>query len=105
MRCIEQWNEIERRNVVSKPLGLSVPKRQKPGKDAFSIRPRKVEQWIDALPKANLGETARQVYKALIETNQLELTHQDRTRFLESVREVVQYITDSMRKHFIGVHQ
>ena len=103
MRCIEQWNEIERRNVVSKPLGLSVPKRQKPGKDAFSIRPRKVEQWIDALPKANLGETARQVYKALIETNQLELTHQDRTRFLESVREVVQYITDSMRKHFIGV--
>ena len=88
---------------MSKPLGLSIPIRQKPGKDAFSIRPRKVEQWIDALPKANLGETARQVYKVLIETNQLEFPHQDRSRFLESMREVVQYITDSMRKHFIGV--
>ena len=88
---------------MSKALGLSVPKRQKPGKDAFSIRPRKVEQWIDALPKANLGETARQVYQALMETNQLDLPHQERARFLESLREVVQYITDSMRKHFVGV--
>ena len=88
---------------MSKALGLSVPKRQKPDKDAFSIRPRKVEQWIDALPKANLGETARQVYQALMETNQLDLPHQERTRFLESLREVVQYITDSMRKHFVGV--
>ncbi len=88
---------------MSKPLGLSVPNRQKPDKGAFSIRPRKVEQWIEGLPKANLGETARQVYQVLIETNQLDLPHQERTRFLESLREVVQYITDSMRKHFIGV--
>ncbi len=88
---------------MSKPLGLSVPKRQKPDKGAFSIRPRKIEQWIETLPKANLGETARQVYKVLIETNQFDLPHQERTRFLESLREIVQYITDSMRKHFIGV--
>lgn len=88
---------------MSKPLGLLVPKRQKPDKDAFSIRPRKVEQWIEALPKANLGETARQVYKVLLEINQYDLPHQERTRFLESLREIVQYITDSMRKHFIGV--
>ena len=88
---------------MSKPLDLSVPRRQKPDKAAFSIRPKKVELWIESLPKANLGETARQVFKVLIETNQLELPHQERTRFLESLREVVQYITDSMRKHFIGV--
>ena len=103
MQCIAQGNDFKRRNVVSKELGLSVPKRQKPGKDAFSIRPKKVEEWIDALPKANLGETARLVYQALIETNQLDLPHQERTRFLESLREVVQYITDAMRKHFVGV--
>jgi hypothetical protein len=88
---------------VSNALGLSLPKRQKPDQDAFSIRPRKVELWINALPKANLGETARQVYQILLETNQLDLPHQDRTRFLESLRDVVQYITDAMRKHFVGV--
>ncbi len=88
---------------MAKLLGLVVPERQKPARDAFSIRPRKVEQWLESLPKANLGETARQVYKVLIETNQLAFPHQERTRFLESLRDTVQYITDAMRKHFLGV--
>jgi len=88
---------------VSKLLGLAIPERRKPNKHAFSIRPRKVEQWLDSLPKANLGETARQVYQVLKETNNLDFSHQDRTRFLERLRETVQYITDSMRKHFFGI--
>ncbi len=88
---------------MSKKLGLAIPARQKPGKDSFNIRPRNVERWLDALPKANLGETARQIYRCLKETNQLDLSHQHRTRYLESLRETVQYITDSMRKHFFGL--
>lgn len=88
---------------MATPLSLGVPERQKPDRNSFSISPRKVEQWLDSLPKANLGETARQIYKALIETNQLDIPFQDRLRFLESLRETVQYVTDSMRKHFFGV--
>lgn len=88
---------------MGKSLGLDIPERKKPGKHAFSIRARNVEAWLDNLPKANLGETARQVYLALTETNRLQLPHQDRARFLESLRETVQYVTESMRKHFLGV--
>ncbi len=88
---------------MGKSLGLDIPDRQKPGKQSFSIRARNVEAWLDNLPKANLGETARQVYLALTETNRLHLPHQDRARFLESLRETVQYVTESMRKHFLGV--
>ena len=88
---------------MGKSLGLDIPDRQKPGKHSFSIRARNVEAWLDNLPKANLGETARQVYLALTETNRLHLPHQDRARFLESLRETVQYVTESMRKHFLGV--
>ena len=88
---------------MATPLSLGVPERQKPDRNSFSISPRKVEQWLDSLPKANLGETARLIYKALIETNQLDVPFQDRLRFLESLRETVQYVTDSMRKHFFGV--
>ncbi len=88
---------------MRKSLGLVIPERQKPGRHSFSIRPKKVEAWLDNLPKANLGETARQIYQALTETNRLHLPHQDRARFLESLRETVQYVTESMRKHFLGV--
>ncbi len=88
---------------MRKSLGLDIPERQKPGKSSFSIRPKNVEAWLENLPKANLGETARQIYQALTETNRLHLPHQDRARFLESLRETVQYVTESMRKHFLGV--
>lgn len=88
---------------MAKQLGLVVPERQKPARGAFSIRPRKVEHWLESLPKANLGETARQVYQVLTETNRLAFASQERARFLESLRDTVQYITDAMRKHFMGV--
>lgn len=88
---------------MSKSLGLCVPDRQKPEKNSFSIRPKKVEAWLESLPKANLGETARLIYQLLKETNKYDLPHKERCQFLEQLRETVHYITNAMRKHFFGV--
>lgn len=88
---------------MSRSIRLELPVRSKPGKDNFNIKTRKVEQWIDALPMANLGETARLIYSALTETNSLNYPAQDRLAFLEKLREPVQYVTDSMKKHFVGI--
>lgn len=88
---------------MSKLTKLELPIRSKPGKDSFDIRSRKVEQWIETLPMVNLGETARLIYAALKETNTLNYSHHDRFLFLEKLREPVQYVTDSMKKHFVGV--
>ena len=88
---------------MGKNIGLDVPTRKLPDKTAFNIRPRKLAQWIDALPRANLGETAKQIYTILHTTNQLAYPYQDRIRFLETVREPLEYVTHSMKKHFVGV--
>ena len=88
---------------MSKLVKLELPTRSKPGKNSFDIRSRKVEQWIETLPMVNLGETARLIYAALTETNSLNYPHHDRYLFLEQLREPVQYVTDSMKKHFVGV--
>ena len=88
---------------MSKPIRLELPVRSKPAKGTFDIRTRKVEQWISSLPMANLGETARLIYSALSETNSLNYSYQDRVAFLEKLREPVQYVTDSMKKHFVGI--
>ncbi len=87
---------------MAKPLDIDIPERNKAGKRSFNIRPKKVEQWLSDLPRANLGETARQLYDALLNVNQTIYSHQDRLRFLESMREPVQYVTESLKKHFIG---
>ncbi|MDH5407647.1 MAG: hypothetical protein OEY00_03450 [Gammaproteobacteria bacterium] len=85
-------------------LALDLPAREKPDKSAFDIRPRKLEAWIGNLPRANLGETARQVYKAIKETNHLSFNHTDRAHFLELMREPVYYITGAMKKYYVAVN-
>lgn len=88
---------------MSGSIRLELPVRSKPGKNNFNIKTRKVEQWISSLPMANLGETARLIYSVLTETNSLNYSYQDRLSFLEKLREPVQYVTDSMKKHFVGI--
>jgi hypothetical protein len=88
---------------VSKLLKIELPTRSKPGKQNFDIRGRKVEQWIESLPMANLGETARLIYAVLTETNSLNYPHHQRYLFLEALREPVKYVCESMKKHFVGV--
>jgi hypothetical protein len=88
---------------VGKNIGLDVPNRTPPDNTAFNIRPRKLAIWINALPRANLGETAKQIYMVLHQTNQLAYPYQDRIRFLETLREPLEYVTHSMKKHFIGI--
>ena len=88
---------------VSKIIGLDVPSKTKRAKTDFNVRPRKLSAWIDALPRANLGETAKQIFTVLQQTNHLIYPYQDRIRFLETLREPVDYVASSMKKHFIGV--
>ena len=88
---------------VGKNIGLDVPNRTRPDKTAFNIRPRKLATWIEALPRANLGETAKQIFTVLQQTNQIDYSYQDRIRFLETLREPLEYVTHSMKKHFVGV--
>lgn len=88
---------------MRKSIGLQLPERKKPGKDAFDSRPRAVEKWIESLPRASVGHCAQLLYSVLKETNGLEIRHKDRVRMLEALREPVQYVAQAMQKHFVGV--
>lgn len=88
---------------MAKVLGLNVPELHKADKDSFDLRPKAVAQWLDDLPRANIGETARQVFEALVESNRFQYPYQDRIQFLEAIRETVIYVTDAMQRHFVGV--
>ena len=80
-----------------------MPNRTKPDNATFNIRPRKLSAWIEALPRANLGETAKQIYTVLQLTNKTSYSYQDRIRFLETLREPLSYVSNAMKKHFIGI--
>lgn len=84
-------------------IGLDIPERNKPDKNSFDIRAKNIEAWIADLPRANLGETARLIYRALKDSNQLQYSYQERVYFLEKMREPVFYITSAMKKYYVGV--
>ncbi|MGA7801401.1 MAG: hypothetical protein WCC36_11385 [Gammaproteobacteria bacterium] len=81
---------------------LTLPERKSPAQGAFDTRPARVEAWLATLPMANVGETTRQLYKALCEVNGLDITPSQRLKFLESVRPILGYVSDAMKKHYVG---
>ncbi len=73
-----------------------------PERGSFDVSPRRVKAWVDALPAANSGETARLLFAALTEVNGLRLKLNDRFRFLETMRKPVARLSRSLEQHYTG---
>lgn len=84
------------------PLGLRIPKQTEDGVPAPYFRSRDAERWIESLPIAHLGETSRQVFKALVEINRTGLTLAQRYRLLELFAPPVDYVVAALERHFVG---
>lgn len=63
--------------------------------------PRDLKRWIADLPKANIGETARQLYQGLGELNQLLTPSANRLHLLELLRPEVYYVCQHLERHFL----
>lgn len=63
--------------------------------------PRDLKRWIANLPKANIGETARQLYQGLGELNQLLTPSDNRMHLLELLRPEVYYVCKHLERHFL----
>ncbi|MGY2441593.1 molecular chaperone [Pseudomonas sp. SDO52101_S400] len=63
--------------------------------------PRDLKRWIAGLPKANIGETARQLYQGLGELNQLLTPSDNRLHLLELMRPEVYFVCQHLERHFL----
>ena len=76
-----------------------------PDKQSLSFcnaSPRDLKTWIAGLPKANIGETARQLYQALVELNQLLTPADNRLQLLELLRPEVHFVCQQLERHFLN---
>ncbi|MEQ4310669.1 molecular chaperone [Pseudomonas syringae] len=64
--------------------------------------PRDLKRWISRLPKANLGEMARQLYQGLTELNQLITPSENRLQLLELLRPEVYFVCKHLERHFLN---
>ena len=71
---------------TAQKLNLRIPQQSLKSLSFAESSEKGIVQWIANLPKANIGETARQLYQGLIEINQLEIAPEKRLAILEKIR-------------------
>lgn len=86
----------------SSHLLLRVPTPSKENLSFFDGTPRDLKRWLDGLPKANLGETARQLYQGLVELNQFLTSSSNRLQLLELLRPEVHFVCQHLERHFLN---
>ena len=64
--------------------------------------PKRVAEWVDALPKMNVGESAKRLYAAIQELNRLKTDAHGRLQIMEAMRGPIHYICQSLEKHFLN---
>lgn len=65
-------------------------------------QPRKLTEWVAALPMINVGETSRQVFQTLQELSRLKLDFGARLELLEILRPVAHSLCDALSKHYLN---
>lgn len=83
-------------------IQAGLPVKQRPGRDSFPTTGRAVRLWIEALPLANSGATARLLYNGIKELNQLEVDAGQRLDILEQMRKPMATVAASMERHVIN---
>lgn len=84
------------------PLNLRVPEQTLDSLSFADSHEKGISQWIANLPKANIGETARQLYQGLIEINQLKVAPDRRLAMLELIRPEVHYVCTALSRYYLG---
>ena len=64
--------------------------------------PKKVQAWVDGLPKMNVGESAKRLYNAVQELNRLKTDSETRFQLMEIMRGPIHFICESLGKHFMN---
>jgi hypothetical protein len=86
--------------TISPPL-LSTPTPTQSRLSFCEATPRDLKRWIAGLPKANIGETARQLYQGLGELNLLLTPSDNRLQLLELLRPEVYFVCQHLERHFL----
>ncbi|MEH6797688.1 MAG: molecular chaperone [Halopseudomonas sabulinigri] len=87
---------------TSQKLHLRIPQQTLSSLSFAEGTEKGITHWLANLPKANIGETARQLYQGLIELNQFEVAADKRLAMLERIRPEVHYVCSALSKYYLG---
>ncbi|EAR09530.1 hypothetical protein [Reinekea blandensis] len=63
---------------------------------------RQLKTWVDSLPMANIGETSRQLYHAVIEFNQLKISDASRLELMDLIRGPIHFVCTQLNNRYLN---
>jgi hypothetical protein len=63
---------------------------------------RQLKAWVEILPMANIGETSRQLYHAIIEFNQLKISDTSRLELMDLVRGPIHFVCEQLNNRYLN---
>ena len=88
--------------MILKP-DLQVPEQKSTTLSFCDVTPKSFKHWADNLPIANVGESSRQLYHAIIELNQLLVAPAQRMALLEIIRPRIHFVCRELSRHYLGM--
>ncbi len=83
-------------------LDLSIPEQIQISISFAEPTPAGFKVWVDNLPLANVGESSRQLYQAIIDFNKLTMPPHARFQLLEIMRPPIEFVCKELSKHFLN---
>jgi hypothetical protein len=84
------------------PLGFTIPTQTLTRSEEVNMTPTDVMAWRNHLPMADLGAASKKVYHAISDCNKVKIIPKDRFEILELFRPLIQFICQSLNKHYIN---
>lgn len=83
------------------PLQLKLPERTPAPPESFFLDLKGVEEWASSLPLANTGESSKQIFKALVEFNRIEMQNIKRIKIIKIFCPLVEHVASSLKKYYL----
>lgn len=84
------------------PLRQRLPAQDLSRLSLVSHQPKKLKEWVAALPMINVGDSSRQVFQTLQELNRLTLDAGQRFELLEALRPTTHSLCTALAKHYLN---
>lgn len=79
-----------------------LPKRELKSLSFCRADKQSMQQWVEGLPKADMGKSTRYLYQAIKEVCELDTSPQVRMDLIEVLRPSIHFACKGLRKHFIN---
>jgi hypothetical protein len=83
-------------------IGLRIPDQQPAQGSPFFLSDKSLSVWVEQLPVASVGETSKQIFKALREFNRTLIPSKRRLQSVEYFRQPLHEVANNLSKHYIG---